>query len=210
MTKLAEADTAAALIDAARAIFATQGYHGASVRAITAAAGANLGAITYHFGSKRELYDHVVGSVVAPLAERVERACAGEGSVLERVGRVVEAYFDYLGANPDLPPLMMQELVLGGAPPAAVTIPMRRALAALAALIGEGQSSGEVRPGPTQVMSVFILSVPVHLSMVRGMMASVGIDLADPVLRARVVETARTFVQSGLGRGGAGEGGGVG
>ena len=49
-------DTPAALIHAARPIFATHGFDGASVRAITTAAGANLGAITYHFGSKRDLY----------------------------------------------------------------------------------------------------------------------------------------------------------
>ncbi|HEX6135763.1 MAG TPA: TetR/AcrR family transcriptional regulator [Longimicrobiales bacterium] len=208
-TRTTDPDTAADLIDAARAIFARHGYHGASVRAITAAAGANLGAITYHFGSKRELYDRVVGSVVAPLAERVERACAEGGSVLARAGRVVEAYFDYLGANPDLPPLMMQELMLGGAPPAAVLGPMRRALAALTALIREGQASGEVRAGPTQVMSIFILSVPVHLSMVRGLLGSAGVDLSDPVLRDQVVAAARSFVESGLRGDGVGPGGEV-
>src|SRR5690606_37065193 len=126
-----------ALVSAARAIFATHGYDGASVRAITAAAGANLGAITYHFGSKRELYDRVVGGIVEPLAARVERAVAGDGDVLSRAGEVVTAYFEYLRSNPDLPQLMMQELVLSGVPPAAVAAPMRRVLGALTALIRE-------------------------------------------------------------------------
>jgi len=43
--------TPEALIAAGRALFTERGYDAASVRAITAAAGVNLGAITYHFGS---------------------------------------------------------------------------------------------------------------------------------------------------------------
>src|SRR5688572_5333950 len=160
-------DTPALIITAARQLFAAHGYDGTSVRAITAAAGANLGAITYHFGSKRELYDRVVGGIVEPLALRVERAVGGDGDVLSRAGEVVTAYFEYLRSNPDLPQLMMQELVLSGVPPAAVAAPMRRVLGALTALIREGQERGEVRSGPARLLSVFILSVPVHLSMMR-------------------------------------------
>lgn len=193
-------DTPAALVRAARPIFATQGFDGASVRAITAAAGANLGAITYHFGSKRELYDRVVGSIVTPLAERVEHVVAGEGRVLERAGDVVTAYFEYLRTNPDLPQLMMQELVLSGVPPAAIADPMRRVLGALSRLIVEGQESGVVRAGPAAVMSIFILSVPVHLSMMRPALEKVGgVALGDAATFERVVAAAREFVQAGLG-----------
>lgn len=193
-------DTPAALIHAARPIFATHGFDGASVRAITTAAGANLGAITYHFGSKRELYDRVVGSIVTPLAERVERVVAGDGPVLDRAGEVVTAYFEYLRTNPDLPQLMMQELVLSGAPPAAIADPMRRVLGALSRLIVEGQETGVVRAGPAPVMSIFILSVPVHLSMMRPALEKVGgVALGDAATFGRVVAAAREFVQAGLG-----------
>ena len=193
-------DTPAAIIRAARPIFATQGFDGASVRAITAAAGANLGAITYHFGSKRELYDRVVATIVTPLAERVESVVAGDGPVLERAGEVVTAYFGYLRTNPDLPQLMMQELVLSGVPPAAIADPMRRVLGALSGLIREGQKAGVVRAGPAAVMSIFILSVPVHLSMMRPALETVGgVALGDVATFERVVAAAREFVQAGLG-----------
>lgn len=51
-----EAVTRERLLDVAEVLFGEQGFDGASVRAITAAARTNLGAITYHFGSKEELY----------------------------------------------------------------------------------------------------------------------------------------------------------
>lgn len=53
-------DTAARLLDAAERIFATQGIEAASVRAITQAAGANIAAVHYHFGSKQDLVQALV------------------------------------------------------------------------------------------------------------------------------------------------------
>jgi AcrR family transcriptional regulator len=48
-------DTRQALLDAARQCVREQGIAGATSRQITAVAGANLAAITYHFGSKDDL-----------------------------------------------------------------------------------------------------------------------------------------------------------
>ena len=191
--------TADTLVDVARRLFAELGYEGTSVRAITAEARANLGAITYHFGSKRELYDRVVGSVVAPLAERVEAVVRGSGPVLDRVEAVVRTYFTYLAENPDMPRLMMQELVLGGLPSAAVGGPLSRVHRALSGLIVEGQASGEVRSGEAAVLAVFIISVPVHLALVQvPLRAFIGVDLRQGEMRERTIEYACGFVRAGL------------
>jgi AcrR family transcriptional regulator len=195
----ATAGTADTLIEAARRLFAQHGYEGTSVRAITTEAGANLGAITYHFGSKRELYDRVVGSVVAPLAERVEAVVRAGGSVLDRVEAVVRTYFAYLAENPDMPRLMMQELVLGGLPSAAVGGPLSRVHGALHGLVREGQTRGEVRGGAAALLAVFIISVPVHLALVQApLRAFIGIDLQRGELRERAIDHATRFVRAGL------------
>lgn len=197
-----EGETRDLIIAAARALFARYGYDGTSVRAVTSAAGVNLGAITYHFGSKRELYDRVVASVVSPLADRVTEAVSGGGPVLDRAERVVRAYFDHLGANPDLPQLMMQELVLNDAPPAAVAEPLKRVQGALAALVLEGQARGEVGPGPAPVLGIFILSAPVHLAILqRALKAHAGLDLLSGAARQEVMTAAVAFVRNGLAAG---------
>jgi AcrR family transcriptional regulator len=195
--------TADTLIQAARRLFAQHGYDGASVRAITAEAGANLGAITYHFGSKRELYDRVVGSVVAPLAERIVAVTKGPEPVLDRVEAVVQTYFAHLTANPDMPRLMMQELVLGGIPSAAVGAPLSRVHGALKALIQEGQSAGEIRAGEAGLLAIFIISIPVHLALVQvPLRAFTGLDLQQTKMRDQAIVHATRFVRAGLAVGG--------
>jgi AcrR family transcriptional regulator len=190
--------TAEALIAAGRRLFARDGYDGASVRAITAEAGANLGAITYHFGSKRELYDRVLASLVTPLAGRVQAMAAGPGTALERAGAVVRTVFGYLADNPDMPRLMMQELVLGGVPSPALGEPMGRVHGALQQLIREGQERGEVRSGDPAVLGVFIMSVPLHLTVVQVPLRHfAGVGLTGEA-REQAIGYAESFVRSGL------------
>ena len=75
------------LLDVAERLFARRGLDAVSVRDITQAAGANLGAITYHFGTMRKLIVAVFDRRMAPLTrQRLEaldamEKAAGEGSV---------------------------------------------------------------------------------------------------------------------------------
>lgn len=58
------------LLDAAERLFAQEGIHRASLRAITQAASANLAAVHYHFGSKEALVREVLGRRLRPLNRR--------------------------------------------------------------------------------------------------------------------------------------------
>ena len=97
------AATRAALIEAARDIFSRNGFDGASVRRITSAADVNLGAVTYHFGSKRGLYEATLEEGLRPLLQRVRVAAEQPGSALDRMIAVVEAYFAHLADHGALP-----------------------------------------------------------------------------------------------------------
>jgi len=67
------------LIDAAAAVFAAQGYRGATMREIAERAGANLAAAHYHFGSKQELYREVARVHF----ERLETRIAESGGAVD-------------------------------------------------------------------------------------------------------------------------------
>ncbi len=191
--------TAAALLVAGRKLFARHGYEGASVRAITAEAGANLGAITYHFGSKKTLYNRVVEECVSPLAGRVEAALSRPVPVLDRLELVVRAYFDHFAENPELPQLMLQEVVLGGGPPEAAGPTMRRIYAHILEAIREGQAAGEIREGDPVLLGVSLISQPVFPMLVREPVRMLtGLDMRDAATRERVAAHVATVVRAGL------------
>lgn len=67
------------LLDSAERHFSEHGFAGASLREITNDAEANLAAVSYHFGSKEELFVAVIERVMAPInRERLELLDAAE------------------------------------------------------------------------------------------------------------------------------------
>lgn len=57
------------LLDSAEDLFAERGFSGTSLRAVTDAAGANIAAVNYHFGSKEGLLRAVVGRAMSKVNE---------------------------------------------------------------------------------------------------------------------------------------------
>jgi AcrR family transcriptional regulator len=57
---MASKDTKAALLEAAKQLIVERGFAGATVRELAAAAGTNVAAINYHFGSRQELLNEAV------------------------------------------------------------------------------------------------------------------------------------------------------
>lgn len=59
-------DTRERVLDVAERLFSEHGFEGTSIRDLTAAAGVNLAAVHYHFGSKEDLLRAVLERVVRP------------------------------------------------------------------------------------------------------------------------------------------------
>ncbi|HUF76110.1 MAG TPA: TetR/AcrR family transcriptional regulator [Longimicrobiales bacterium] len=187
------------LIAAARRLFGQRGFDGTSVRAITREAGANLGAVTYHFGSKRALYGAVLEQGLRPIAERVRAAASSEGTALDRMLRVVEAYFEHFETHPDLPHLLLQEVAAGKRPPPVVLDIVRGLKEAIAGLQVAGVADGSVRPGDPVLTALSVVSQPIYLALVAPLLRSVGpLDLGDPATRQRALEHTLAFVRAGL------------
>lgn len=65
------------LLEAAERLFAERGFGGTSVRDITAAAGCNIAAVNYHFGSKEKLYRELFATRLDDLRrQRIEAVVA--------------------------------------------------------------------------------------------------------------------------------------
>jgi AcrR family transcriptional regulator len=67
------------ILDAAESLFMEHGFEATSLRSITAAAGVNLAAVNYHFGSKEELFQAVLTRRLDPMnQERLDLLTALE------------------------------------------------------------------------------------------------------------------------------------
>jgi len=193
------AATRADLVEAGRKLFGQKGFDGASIRAITSEAGANLGAVTYHFGSKRGLYSAVLESGLRPMAARVRRAVASDGTARERMLRVVEAYFDHFEDHPDLPHLLLQEVAAGKRPPDVVLEIIGQVKDTVAGLQTEGVQDGSVRPGHPLLTALSVVSQPIYLTLVAPLLAIVGgVDLSNPEVRQLTRQHVLDFVNAGL------------
>ncbi len=89
-------DTKNKILDTAERLFGENGYDATSLRQIIAAAGVNLAAIHYHFGSKEELLDELILRKARPVNERrialLERLMAKAGQL--DVEDVLEAFME--------------------------------------------------------------------------------------------------------------------
>lgn len=163
------------LLETGRKLFSSNGFRGAAVREITREANANLGAVTYHFGSKAGLYRAVLDRVFRTLAERIEAAAAEPAPPEGRLRRIVSTLFAFFADVPDAPQLFLRELASGGALPEPVVPYLRRNLAAISGVIRDGQEQGAFRTMAPQLVAFSLVAQTVwfavmgrHLHIVTG------------------------------------------
>lgn len=108
MTEIRSSSTREAILDTAEALFARQGHDGTSMRQITGAAGVNLAAVNYHFGTKEALVQAVLKRRLEILnRERLrllDELEARAGGQPLKPSQIVDAFFGTvlrLAASPD-------------------------------------------------------------------------------------------------------------
>ncbi len=139
------------IVERAAAVFNTQGFSGASMGALTEAAGIEKGGLYNHFASKEQLALEAFDYAAGLIAQRFQDAIAGKAGALDRLLAIVGVFARAM----DDPPLPGGCPVVNTAVEADDTLPAlrERARAAMTSwhrLIGSivkaGVASGELRP----------------------------------------------------------------
>ncbi len=102
-------DTKERLLSVAEGLFAEKGFHGVSVREITAQAQTHLSAVNYHFGSKEKLYLEVFRQRFVERAQRLRQAFK---ALLERSDRSVQGVIRALAEAILCGPLSERERII--------------------------------------------------------------------------------------------------
>src|SRR5918996_4636578 len=159
--------TRAALIAAARALFAERSYAGVGTEEIVKGAGVTRGALYHHFGGKRELLRAVYEQMETEFMERLAAAAQPGAGAVETMLAGAEMFLDHC-LEPEV-----QRIVLLDAP--AVLgwdewreIAARYGLGLIKALLAAGMESGEVRRQPLRPLAHAMLGALDEVAMLVG------------------------------------------
>lgn len=174
------------LLRSAAELFARSGYRGASVRRICDLANANPGAVSYHFGGKRQLYRAVLRRAAAALAHPApteEAEVQGEVQPL-KVTEVVNRVFERIAREPAAVELLLRDLADGGEVAVEALEPaLRTGLEAVGLAIGEEPGA---RSGSAARALLVDLAAPVFLLTAAWPALQRALDL-DPDQRRQLV-----------------------
>jgi AcrR family transcriptional regulator len=91
--------TAAKILDAAEHAFAEHGYAGTSTRAIARRAGVPFGALHYHWGSKKQLWEAVFRRLAERTRDTIIRNFEPGRTLGEVLDHLVDAFLDFFTAH---------------------------------------------------------------------------------------------------------------
>ena len=103
-----KANTRERLLDAARRVFASSGFHGASVEEIASAAGFSTGALYSNFDGKEDLFLALMEREIEEHAREIGEAVARRTSVAERAAGGARVWMTMIEREPELLLLFME------------------------------------------------------------------------------------------------------
>ncbi len=181
------------LLAVAGDLFAREGYDAVSVRQITSRAKANLGAVTYHFGSKEALFHAVIDRMGTPFADRFVAIAAERGTPLDRITRIVTMVLTE--RNLPAPAMILRELATDRPLPPPLMQLMQRNLAAVAGLVREGQADGSIRAGDPSLLALSVMAQPFLMRIASRIPRDIaGVDRTDMETQRRLVKHVVTTI----------------
>ena len=109
--KTKEASTEERIKEAARKLFTQKGFAATRTRDIAEEAGINLALLNYYFRSKQKLFDLIMMENFQQFIGGMSANFQDESLTMEeRIGKVVNAYIDFLTDFPDLPLFILNEI----------------------------------------------------------------------------------------------------
>lgn len=200
-TRLPAAERRALIEATATEVFAERGYRGASVEEIARRSGVTPPIVYDHFDSKLALYRRLLERHFADLREVWRQGMGGEGSLQERAGEAVDAWFAHFEARPAAVRLMFR---VGGGDLEAEAVHAEVAALSSAAIM----PLFAAQPGAANLAgSLDGEGLEMAWVVLRGILQGLALWWVDhpEVPRARVVATAMNALWLGFERVSAGE-----
>ncbi len=207
---MSQTDTKTRILDAAEHLFASDGFHSTSLRAITSQAQANLAAVNYHFGSKGALLQAVFERRLLPLnqirRELLEQALsnARQQNTAPRTVDLLRAFIEPTLAFRQSEPGARDFITLVGRALVEPDPTVRDCFTALVTPLFQQLMAAlrlalpQIPPGILQTRLQFTLGAMGHTMCMIGRPPLQFPDAPQPPSSAELVELLIRFVSSGL------------
>jgi len=168
------------ILESAQRLFASRGYHGASIRDIVQTCGVSNAALYYHFGSKQNLYFEVLGEYVAAVVGQLQMADTGEGTCRSRLARVALTYAQIILESQSVLQTLLRDVAQFDQEEIARLLPdiSRQIPAAFAAILEDGIAAGELREVHTRRTGLLMMGM-VNAMAVRRLHAQAETTLEE-------------------------------
>jgi len=176
-----EGDTRAAILAAAREVFARHGLDGTSVREVAEAAKVNNAMIYYHFQDKDALYRSVLTDSFSALTDIwKDDIFTSPVSVREKIRKYVESFIRFQQNNEDLRRIMAMEFAgSGGNITWICTEYFADNYSRLIKIFKEGMKNGELRKCDPSLAVASLIGVIIHNFILQPMAEHVHGKKAD-------------------------------
>jgi AcrR family transcriptional regulator len=169
-----KANTRERLLNAARSVFARNGYHGASVEEVASEAGFSTGALYSNFGGKEDLFLALMEREIKTHADEIAAAVEHRHSVAERATGGARQWMTMIEREPELLLLFMEFWAYGVRDP-----DMRPQVAA---------QFGEMRKLLTRLISDGMREFELELELPAEQLALAIDALADGIARQKLTD----------------------
>lgn len=168
-TDLADGDTRAEILKAARQVFAQHGYDGTSIREIAGTAGVNTAMIYYHFSDKADLYRSVLAAAFTKL-QKVwdDEIFLSAAPAREKIARYVEGFIRFEQDNQELRRIFSMDFTALGENAKWVADQFfSESYEKLVRIIKDGVRNGEIRKVDSTFVIMALIGTVAHTFMFR-------------------------------------------
>lgn len=188
------ARTRARLVEAAEHVFATQGYHDASIVKITEQAGVGLGTFYVYFPGKKEVFDEVVADLNHRVRQAMAEAASAAPTRLEAERAGFRAFFRFTADHPALYSIVRQAEFVS---PEAMRLHYSSIVDGYISGLRSAQAKGEVREIDPTVAAWALMGAGELIGMRWVLWEQPGSDRPDGV-PDDVFEALMDFIETAL------------
>jgi len=98
------------ILESAHQLFLEKGYDGLRMQQLADRAGVNKGLLHHYFRNKTTLFTQIFDASISQLFAEIASRFGTEFTLKEKINGAVDAYFEMLLANPNLPVFVLSEL----------------------------------------------------------------------------------------------------